>query len=116
METHEQPERDEPQREHPGTDQPGTDELETERELRELRRDLSIPSRGAGVYVMLAFMSAAAAAWGVWPILTGPLGMVLGLIGHLKGARYGFASAVVAGVATVIGMSVVFLLFNPMEN
>ncbi|MDX1657665.1 MAG: hypothetical protein R3343_02485 [Nitriliruptorales bacterium] len=91
----------------------GDEEPETERELRELREDLDIPTRGASVYVFLAILAAAAAVWGIWPIVTGPLGMILGLIGHVKGHRRGFAAAIIAGVATVIGMAVTLLLFNP---
>ena len=99
-------------RDRPVDDAPSAD-VETERELRQLREDLDIPSRGASVYVFLAILAAFAALWGVWPIVTGPLGMVLGLIGHLKGHRRGFAAAIIAGVATVIGMAVTLLLFNP---
>ena len=36
----------------------------------------------------------------------GPLGMACGLVAHLKGRRAGFAAAVAAAIATVVGLSV----------
>ncbi|MDX1620197.1 MAG: hypothetical protein R3320_04355 [Nitriliruptorales bacterium] len=107
---------DEPRDLDASSDHLDPDDVETERELRQLREELDIPSRGAGVYVMLSILASFAAVWGVWPILTGPAGMVLGLIGHLKGHRRGFAAAVIAGVAMIIGLSVNWLLFSPFES
>lgn len=86
---------------------------EIRRELADLRREHDIPTRGAGVYAVLGFVAAAAALWTVWPILTGPIGMVLGMIAHVKGHRLGIVAAVVAGIATVVGLAVQLLFFNP---
>ena len=43
-------------------------------------------------------------------MLWGPLGMAVGLIGHVKGSRLGMPAAIVAAIGTVIGMSLHFLL------
>jgi len=40
----------------------------------------------------------------------GPVGMALGLIGHVKGSRYGMPAAVLAGVGMIIGMSIIMYL------
>lgn len=47
------------------------------------------------------------------PLLLGPAGMVLGLLAHVKGSRAGFAGAILSGVTTVLGMSLLFLFDNP---
>jgi len=36
--------------------------------------------------------------------------MALGLIGHVKGSRYGMPAAVLAGVGMIIGMSIIMYL------
>lgn len=74
---------------------------------------VDIPTRGATVYVVLAFLAAFAALWNVLPIFTGPVGMALGLVAHLKQHRLGFPAAVVAGIATLVGLALQLLLFNP---
>lgn len=70
------------------------------------------PPRGRRALAVAGLVSAALALWTVAPILTGPLGMVLGLLSHVKGDRWGFPVAVAAGLATVIGMAVSFLFFG----
>lgn len=66
--------------------------------------------RGAGVLTVLAVACAiAAVATGLAPV-AGPIGMVLGMIAHAKGGRFGFAAAVVSGIATIVGFTVVFFL------
>ena len=40
----------------------------------------------------------------------GPVGMLCGMVGHLKGRRAGFAAAVVAGIGTVVGLSLAAFL------
>lgn len=66
--------------------------------------------RGRGVLVVLALLSAVAAAiTGLAPI-AGPVGMALGLIAHVKGSRFGVPAAVLAGVGMILGFTVTFLL------
>lgn len=71
------------------------------------------PPRGRRALAIAGLVAALVALWNVWPIVTGPLGMVLGLLSHVKGDRWGFPVAVVAGLATVVGMAIGFLFFNP---
>lgn len=75
--------------------------------------DLS--TRGARALSVVGAVLAVAALFQL-SILLGPLGMVAGLVAHLKGDRYGFKVAVVAGITTVVGMSLAFLLVNPFEG
>jgi membrane protein DedA with SNARE-associated domain len=44
------------------------------------------------------------------PIVTGVLGMVAGLVAHVKGDRLGFPAASVAGVGMIAGMALEFLV------
>ncbi|OCF87949.1 hypothetical protein AW168_23160 [Nocardia brasiliensis] len=46
------------------------------------------------------------------PILFGPAGIILGIVGHTKGEPLGKWAAIAAGVGMVIGFLVGFLLFN----
>lgn len=46
---------------------------------------------------------------GLAPV-AGPVGMALGLVAHVKGSRLGMPAAVLAGVATVMGFTIAFLL------
>ena len=66
--------------------------------------------RGALALVVLAFASAVLAAIGGLAPVAGPVGMALGLMAHVKGLRLGLPAAVVAGVATVVGFTITFLL------
>lgn len=66
--------------------------------------------RGAAVLVLLAFVAALLAAIGGLAPVAGPVGMALGLIAHIKGHRLGMPAAIVAGVATVVGFTLTFLL------
>ncbi|MEY3020290.1 MAG: hypothetical protein RLZZ272_1274 [Actinomycetota bacterium] len=67
-------------------------------------------SRGASVLVALAgALSLAAVVTGL-AALAGPLGMVAALVAHVKGHRAGMPMAVVAGLATIVGMTVVLYL------
>lgn len=50
------------------------------------------------------------------PLVLGPAGMVTGLLAHVKGHRAGFAGAVLSGITTVVGMSLLFLFDNPFEG
>lgn len=73
---------------------------------------VDVPPRGGSAFAVAAYLLAGAALWTVWPILTGPLGMASGLVAHLKGNRFGFPGAVVAGVATVLGLAIQQLFFD----
>lgn len=66
--------------------------------------------RGAGALVVLALMLSVAAVVTGMAALAGPLGMVAGLVAHVKGHRAGMPAAVVAGLATVVGMTIVLWL------
>lgn len=59
--------------------------------------------------VLGAMLGVAAAVTGLAPVF-GPIGMALGLVGHVKGSRYGMPAAVLAGVGMIIGMSVILYL------
>ena len=66
--------------------------------------------RGAAALVVITFVLAALAlAAGLAP-LAGPLGMATGLVAHVKGHRLGMPATVVAGLATVAGMTVALYL------
>lgn len=66
--------------------------------------------RGRTVLVGLAVVCAVAAAIaGVAP-LAGPLGMILGLVAHVKGSRFGMPATVLSAVGTILGFTVTFLL------
>ncbi len=66
-----------------------------------------VSPRGSLVLTVVAWVLAAAAflPTGLSFVL-GPLGMGCGLVAHLKGRRAGFAAAVAAAVATVVGLSI----------
>lgn len=66
--------------------------------------------RGAATLVALAFGAAVLAVVGGLAPIAGPVGMALGLIAHVKGHRLGMPAAIVAGVATVVGFTITFLL------
>ena len=60
---------------------------------------------GAGLLVVLAALSGLAAMLGGLSPVTGPLGMILGLIAHVKGHRYGMSVTVAAGLMMIVGMT-----------
>jgi len=59
--------------------------------------------------VLGALFGIAAVVTGMAPVF-GPVGMALGLIGHVKGSRYGMPAAVLSGVGMIIGMSLIMYL------
>lgn len=65
--------------------------------------------RGRTLMAVLALICALLAAFKGAAALTGPAGMVLGMLAHVKGSRLGLPAAVAAGVGTVIGMSITLL-------
>lgn len=66
--------------------------------------------RGAGALVVLALALSVTAVVTGLAALAGPLGMVAGLVAHVKGHRAGMLAAVVAGLATVVGMTIILWL------
>jgi hypothetical protein len=66
--------------------------------------------RGRTVLAVLALVAAAAAVLTNLAPLAGPLGMVLGLVAHVKGSRLGLPAAVLAGFAMIVGFSLTLLL------
>ena len=66
--------------------------------------------RGAGTLALLALAAAVLSIVGGLAPVAGPVGMALGLISHVKGSRWGLPAAGVAGVATVVGFTITFLL------
>jgi hypothetical protein len=61
--------------------------------------------RGAGGLVAVAAMLALVAALGGAAPLAGPAAMLIGLVAHVKGHRFGMPVTVVAGIAMIVGMS-----------
>ncbi|MEY3073050.1 MAG: hypothetical protein RLZZ353_1246 [Actinomycetota bacterium] len=43
-------------------------------------------------------------------VVLGPLGMLVALVAHVKGQRLGMAASVLAGVMTIVGMSITLYL------
>lgn len=66
--------------------------------------------RGRTVLAVLAIVCAVAAAIAGLAPVAGPLGMVLGLLAHVKGSRLGLPATVLSAVGTVLGFTVTFLL------
>jgi hypothetical protein len=61
--------------------------------------------RGAGVLVIFAAVLALAAAFGGAAPIAGPAAMLVGLVAHVKGHRFGMPVTVAAGIAMIVGMS-----------
>lgn len=66
--------------------------------------------RGAGLLVIVAGLFGLAAMLGGLSPVTGPLGMLVGLVAHVKGHRYGMPVTVAAGVMMIVGMSITLYL------
>jgi hypothetical protein len=66
--------------------------------------------RGRTALAVAALVAAVVAAVGGLAPVAGPVGMGLGLVAHTKGSRLGMPATILAGVGTVIGFSVAFLL------
>lgn len=66
--------------------------------------------RGAGALVVASVALALAAPVSGLAVVLGPLGMLVALVAHVKGHRLGMAASVLAGVMTVVGMSVTLYL------
>jgi hypothetical protein len=87
-------------------DQPVDDVSPT---AHDLERDPFAPvvasPRGAGVLVAIAAVLALAALLGGLSPIAGPVGMLVGLVAHVKGHRLGMPLTVAAGIAMIVGMS-----------
>jgi hypothetical protein len=66
--------------------------------------------RGAGLLVVLAALLALVAALGGASPFAGPLGLLVGLVAHVKGHRLGMPVTVVAGIAMIVGMTITLYL------
>ncbi len=66
--------------------------------------------RGASALVGLAVVLALAAPVSGLAVVLGPLGMLVALVAHVKGHRLGMAASVLAGVMTIVGMSITLYL------
>ncbi|RMI34868.1 hypothetical protein [Nocardia stercoris] len=64
---------------------------------------------GSGVFSVLAFVCAAVTAISCI-VLIGPVGIVLGIVGHVRGERLGKWSAFAATAATVIAGAVLYFV------
>ena len=61
--------------------------------------------RGAGVLVVIAALFGLTAMLGGLSPVTGPTGMLVGLVAHVKGHRYGMPVTVAAGLMMIVGMT-----------
>jgi hypothetical protein len=66
--------------------------------------------RFATPLAVLGFVLAAASVVTGLAPLTGPLGMALGVIAHVKGSRLGMPAAVAAGIGMIVGFSITMYL------
>ena len=67
---------------------------------------VEVSPRFATPLAVVAFLLAIAALVLRLEVVTGPLGMAVGLIAHLKGSRLGIPAAVASGVAMIAGMAI----------
>lgn len=61
-------------------------------------------------YAVIAAVLGVVSIVGLAAPFAGPVGMVFGLVSHVKGSRYGMPAAIFAGVAMIIGMSLALYL------
>ncbi len=61
--------------------------------------------RGAGVLVGIAALLGLSAMLGGLSPITGPVGMLVGLVAHVKGHRFGMPVTVAAGLMMIVGMT-----------
>lgn len=82
----------------------------SESEERDPFAPIEASPRFATPLAIVAFILAVAAASTGTEAIAGPLGMVLGLIAHVKGSRLGIPAAILSGVGMIAGMAVTMLL------
>jgi hypothetical protein len=61
--------------------------------------------RGAGLLVAVAAAMGLTALLGGLSPITGPIGMLVGLVAHVKGHRWGMPVTVAVGLMMIVGMS-----------
>ncbi len=61
--------------------------------------------RGAGLLVVVAAVMGLTAMLGGLSPITGPVGMLVGLLAHVKGHRWGMPVTVAVGLMMIVGMS-----------
>jgi hypothetical protein len=66
--------------------------------------------RGAGLLVAIAALFGLAAMLGGLSPVTGPVGMLVGLVAHVKGHRWGMPVTVAVGLMMIAGMSITLYL------
>jgi hypothetical protein len=66
--------------------------------------------RGASLLVVVAALLGLTALLGGLAPVTGPLGMLVGLVAHVKGHRLGMAVTFAAGILMIAGMTVTLYL------
>lgn len=66
--------------------------------------------RFATAYAVIAGLLGVLSVVGLAAPFAGPLGMGFGLVSHVKGSRWGMPSAVFAGIAMIVGMSLALYL------
>lgn len=81
-----------------------------EQEERDPFAPVQAHPRFATPLALIAFVLAAAAASTGTEAIAGPLGMILGVIAHLKGSRLGMPAAIASGIGMIAGMAVTMLL------
>ena len=70
------------------------------------------PTGSLALTVVAWVLAVAAAVPTGASFVVGPLGMACGLLAHTKGRHAGFVAAVAAGIGTVVGLSLQFLLLG----
>lgn len=66
--------------------------------------------RFAHAYAAAALLLGVVSVVGLVAPFSGPIGMALGLVAHVKGSRFGMPSTVIAGVGMIMGMSLTMYL------
>jgi hypothetical protein len=66
--------------------------------------------RGAGLLVAIAAVFGLAAMLGGLSPVTGPIGMLVGLVAHVKGHRWGMPVTVAVGLMMIVGMTITLYL------
>jgi hypothetical protein len=66
--------------------------------------------RGAGALVAVAAALGVAAMLGGLSPITGPIGMLVGLVAHVKGHRWGMPVTIAVGLMMIAGMSITLYL------
>lgn len=61
--------------------------------------------RGAGVLVVVAALLGLTALLGGLSPISGPIGMLVGLVAHVKGHRLGMPVTVAVGLMMIVGMT-----------